>query len=249
MQSGKGLTAVVTGASAGIGSATALKFAEAGFSVVLGARRMEQLSEVAARCEGRALALDVTDPSSVAAFAGEIPAANVLVNNAGMAAGLDPLEDLTEERARAMWDTNVMGLMRVTQALLPKLEASGAGHIINIGSVAGRETYRGGGGYTASKHAVLALTKTMRLELLGRPVRVTDISPGLVETEFSMVRFEGDAEKAAGPYKGMTPLRPEDIADCIVWAATRPWHVNIDEIVVKPLAQATATQVDRSGRL
>jgi NADP-dependent 3-hydroxy acid dehydrogenase YdfG len=241
-------TAVITGASSGIGEATALRLAKEGFDLVLGARRMDRLQEVAERCGGRALELDVTDPGSVSRFADEILQANVLVNNAGLAAGLDPLEELPEERARLMWETNVMGLLRVTQALLPKLEASGAGHIINLGSTAGRETYRGGGGYTASKHAVIAMTKTLRLELLGRPVRVTDVSPGMVETEFSLVRFEGDEDKAAKLYGGLTPLSAEDIADCIAWAATRPPHVNIDEIVVRPIAQATTTEVDRSGR-
>jgi NADP-dependent 3-hydroxy acid dehydrogenase YdfG len=249
MTANRASTAVITGASSGIGAATALRLAEEGFSVVLGARRVDRLEEVAERCGGRALVLDVTDPSSVARFADEVPEVNVLVNNAGGALGVDPVEELSEERSRIMWDTNVMGVVRMTKALLPKLEASGAGHVINMGSIAGFETYRGGGGYTAAKHAARAVTRTLRLELLGRPVRVTEIAPGLVETEFSLVRFGGDNERAAKPYEGITPLTAEDIADCVAWAATRPPHVNIDEIVVRPTAQATATEVDRSGRL
>jgi NADP-dependent 3-hydroxy acid dehydrogenase YdfG len=185
----------------------------------------------------------------VKSFADAIEDADVLVNNAGLASGFGPLEEMDEERARLMWDTNVMGVLRVTQALLPNLEASGHGHIINIGSTAGRETYRGGGGYTASKHALYAMTRTLRLELLGRPVRVTEIAPGMVETEFSVVRFDGDTEKAKKLYEGLTPLTAEDIADCVAWAATRPPHVNIDEIVLRPLGQATSWDVDRSGRL
>ena len=141
--------------------------------------------------------------------------------------------------------SNVLGTMRMTRALLPALERSGQGHIVNVGSVAGFEVYEGGAGYTGAKHAERALTRTLRLELLGKPIRVTDISPGLVETEFSLVRFQGDAEKAAAVYRGMTPLRGEDVADCIAWAVTRPPHVNVDEIVVRPLDQATATLVHR----
>lgn len=238
-------TAVITGASSGIGAATARRLAAEGFEVVLGARRLEKIEELASRCGGRALALDVTDTASVASFAAEIPRARVLVNNAGMAVGTEPVAKLGEEGARLMWETNVMGLVRVTQHLLPQLELSGAGHVVNIGSIAGFETYRGGGGYTASKHAVRALTRTLRLELLGKPVRVTEIAPGLVETEFSLVRFGGDREKAKKPYEGMTPLTAEDVADCVAWAVTRPPHVNIDEIIVRPLAQATAAEVAR----
>jgi NADP-dependent 3-hydroxy acid dehydrogenase YdfG len=147
-----------------------------------------------------------------------------------------------------MYEANVLGLMRVTRALLPNLEA-GRGHIVNVTSIAGREVYPGGAGYTAAKHAAVAVTKTLRLELNGKPVRVTDVAPGLVETEFSLVRFAGDAERAAGVYTGLTSLKAEDIADCIVWAATRPPHVNIDEIVVKPIAQASATVVARGAGL
>ncbi len=237
--------AVVTGASAGIGAATAQRLASDGFDVVLGARRVDKLEELAARCGGRALALDVSDASSVEVFSSEVERVNLLVNNAGLAVGVDPLAELSDEAAETMWRTNVLGLLRVTRALLPKLEASGNGHIVNLGSIAGFEVYAGGGGYTATKHAVRAITRTLRLELVGKPIRITEVAPGLVETEFSMVRFAGDGAKAAKPYEGIEPLTAEDIADCVAWAATRPPHVNIDEIVVRPRAQATATVVAR----
>ena len=240
--------AVVTGASAGFGAATARALSAVGFSVVVGARRFDRIERLAEEIGGKALVLDVTSTASVEAFAAEIPAVHLLVNNAGLSLGLDPIERANEEHWRTMFETNVMGVMRLTRALLPKLEASGEGHVIDIGSIAGFETYAGGAGYTASKHALRALTKTLRLELIGRPIRVTDISPGLAETEFSEVRFLGDKAKAKAPYQGMTPLAAEDVADCVVWAATRPAHVNIDEIVVRPLDQATATLVHR-GRL
>jgi NADP-dependent 3-hydroxy acid dehydrogenase YdfG len=238
-------TAVVTGASAGIGAATARALAAAGFRVVAGARRSERLERLAAETGCRALPLDVADPASVEAFAAAVPEVHLLVNNAGAAFGVDRVEEASDERWRAMFETNVLGVLRMTRALLPKLVASGDGHVVNLGSIAGFETYAGGSGYTASKHALRALTRTLRLELLGRPVRVTEISPGLVETEFSLVRFGGDDERAKTPYAGMTPLSAEDIAECILWAATRPPHFNVDEIVVRPRDQATATLVHR----
>jgi hypothetical protein len=241
-------TAVVTGASSGIGAATAKALAGAGFRVFLGARRRDRLEELAAEIgeAATALVLDVTDPLSVSAFAGKLPqTVQLLVNNAGGALGLDRIEDAREERWQAMWEVNVMGVLRMTRALLPALLASGDGHVVNVGSIAGFETYVGGAGYTAVKHAVRAMTKTLRLELLGKPVRVTEIAPGLVETEFALVRFDGDAERAKSVYRGMEPLVAADVADCIVWAATRPSHVNIDEIVVRPRDQATATMVHR----
>lgn len=245
MDAGTRRTAVVTGASAGIGAATALRLAEEGFDVVLGARRLDRVEEVAKRCGGRALELDVGDAASVISFADQIDKADVLVNNAGMASGLSPVGELTDEQIQEMFQTNVFGLIRVTRALLPKLEAGGNGHVVNIGSTAGFETYPGGGGYTATKHAVRALTQTLRKELLGRPVRVTEVNPGLVETEFSLVRFAGDAERAKKPYEGLTPLVAQDVADCIAFVVTRPPHVNIDEIVVKPVAQATSMMIHR----
>ena len=246
MDNGATRTAVVTGASSGIGAATAVRLAEEGFDLVLGARRRDKLEEVAERCGGRPLSLDVRDEASIAEFAAAVDRADVLVNNAGLALGLTPLDSIPDEELIVMWETNVLGLVRVTRALLPKLEASGHGHIVNLGSTASYETYPGGGGYTASKHAVKALSRTLRLDLLGRPVRVTMVSPGLVETEFSEVRFRGDEAKAKKPYEGIEPLVAEDIADCIAWAVTRPLHVNIDEIVLRPLAQATSTTVART---
>jgi len=241
-------TAVVTGASSGIGAAAVHRLAATGFRVVCGARRVDKLREVAAAAGAKAIPLDVTDQASVDAFAASVPDCRLLVNNAGGALGLEPLAQADEAHWRGMWESNVLGLMRVTKALLPRLEASGGGHVINIGSIAGFETYPGGAGYTAAKHAVRAISQTLRLELNGKRVRVTEIDPGLVETEFSIVRL-GDAEKAKRVYEGMTPLTADDIADCITWAATRPWHVNIDEIVVRPLAQARAGVVARGQGL
>jgi NADP-dependent 3-hydroxy acid dehydrogenase YdfG len=239
--------AVVTGASAGIGAAAAEALAGAGFHVVLGARRLDRLRAVAAPLGGEAWPLDVTDEASVEAFAARLGGVHLLVNNAGGALGLDAVAEAVDERWRTMFETNLLGTVRMVRALLPKLEASGDGHVINVGSVAGFEVYPGGAGYTAAKHGVEALTRTLRLELLGRPVRVTEVAPGLVETEFSLVRFTGDAERAEKVYAGMRPLTAADVADCIVWAATRPSHVNVDKIVVRPRDQATATAVHRRG--
>ncbi|SDD42453.1 SDR family oxidoreductase, partial [Actinokineospora iranica] len=181
--------AVVTGASAGIGAATARHLAAAGFDVVLGARRVDRLREVAAPIGGVALELDVTDPASVEAFTAQIPACHVLVNNAGGAKGLDRVADADEERWRWMWEANVLGTLRVTKALLPKLAASGNGHVVTVTSIAAYEIYDGGSGYTAAKHAQSALHKTLRGEHLGEPVRFTEVLPGMVETEFSVTRF------------------------------------------------------------
>jgi NADP-dependent 3-hydroxy acid dehydrogenase YdfG len=239
--------AVVTGASAGIGAATARRLAAEGFRVVVGARRQERVDALAAEIDGVPCRLDVTSPESVAELARAVgPVCHLLVNNAGGALGLSPVEQADEEQWRWMYDANVLGVMRVTKALLPALRASGDGHIVVVGSIAGREAYDGGGGYTAAKHAAKAVTETLRLELLGEPIRVTEIAPGLVETEFSLVRFAGDAERAARVYAGLTPLVAEDVADCVGWAATRPSHVNVDLIVVKPRDQATATRAHRT---
>jgi hypothetical protein len=244
-------TAVITGASSGFGAATARALAAAGWRVFLGARRLDRLQEVAEAItqeggQATAIPLDVTDAASVDAFAGRLPGAlHLLVNNAGGAQGVEKIDAAVEDKWRWMWETNVLGTMRMTRALLPRLRASGDGHVINVGSIAGFETYAGGAGYTGAKHAERALTRTLRIELLGEPVRVTDVAPGLAETEFSLVRFGGDAERAKSVYKGMEPLTADDVADCIVWAATRPSRVNIDEIVVRPRDQATATLVHR----
>jgi NADP-dependent 3-hydroxy acid dehydrogenase YdfG len=241
-----GKIAVVTGASSGIGEATAQALARAGYQVWLGARRLDRLREVAEPLGATALPLDVTDAQSVATFVQQLPPVlHLLVNNAGGALGLDRIEDAGDDSWRTMWETNVLGTLRMTRALLPALRESGDGHIVNIGSIAGFETYIGGAGYTGAKHAERALTRTLRLELLGQPIRVTDVAPGLVETEFSLVRFAGDAERANAVYRGLQPLAAADVADCVVWAATRPTHVNIDEIVVRPRDQASATAVFR----
>ena len=238
-------TAVVTGASSGIGEATARRLAAAGFRVFLGARRVDRIEAIAGQIGGVAHRLDVTDPASIDAFRAIVPEAlQVLVNNAGGALGLEPIAEARDDYWETMYRSNVLGLMRMTRALLPNLLA-GRGHIVNVTSIAGRETYVGGGGYTAAKHAARAVTETLRLELNGRPIRVTDVAPGLVETEFSEVRFAGDKERAKKVYEGLTPLVADDVADCIVWAVTRPAHVNIDEIVVKPVAQARASVVAR----
>jgi NADP-dependent 3-hydroxy acid dehydrogenase YdfG len=238
-------TAVVTGASSGIGAATARRLRDEGWDVVVGARRADRLEEVAAGIGARAVTLDVTDTESVQAFAAEVPECTLLVNNAGGARGLAPIAEADEEEWRWMYDANVLGVMRVTRALLPALERSGRGHVVIVSSVAGSEVYERGGGYTASKHATRALARTLRLELFGRPVRVTDLAPGMVHTEFSRARFGGDEEAGERPYRGLTPLSPEDIADCIAWAATRPPHVNVDVIEVRPLAQVGVMRFDR----
>jgi NADP-dependent 3-hydroxy acid dehydrogenase YdfG len=238
-------TAVVTGASSGIGAATARRLAKEGFAVVIGARRTDRLEEVATSIGARALPLDVTDTASVEAFAAAIDECAVLINNAGGALGLTPLADADDEQWRWMYDANVLGTMRVTRAFLPKLIASGDGVIVNVGSIAGLEVYDGGAGYTAAKHALRAVTETLRIELVGQPIRITEVDPGAAETEFSVVRFGGDEARAAKVYEGMTPLVAEDVADCIAWIVTRPSHVNIDQLVVKPRDQATAMRVHR----
>lgn len=239
--------AVITGASAGIGAATARTLSKLGYEVVLGARRLERIQALATELSGRAVVLDVTSEKSVADFAAQVPTAAVLVNNAGLSRGLDPIEKGLERHWREMLETNVLGLLRMTHALLPALGRVPLAHIVNVGSIAGLEVYPGGGGYTATKHAVRAISQTLRLELVGRPIRVTEIDPGMVETEFSVVRFEGDEARAKKVYQGLEPLTAEDVADCIGWAVSRPGHVNIDQIVVKPLAQAAATVVSRKG--
>jgi NADP-dependent 3-hydroxy acid dehydrogenase YdfG len=238
-------TALVTGASSGIGEATVRSLAAAGFEVVAAARRVERCEAVAKEVGGRALRLDVTDPASVAELAEQVSDVSVVINNAGGALGLEPIAEADEEKWRRMYDTNVMGVMRVTKALLPALERSGNGHIVVIGSVAGVEVYPGGGGYTAAKHAANAVTRTLRLELLGKPIRVSEVAPGMVETEFSLVRFEGDQEKADKVYEGTHPLSAEDVADAIAYVVTRPPHVDIDYMSIKPTDQATARDVHR----
>ncbi|MGQ0575602.1 MAG: SDR family NAD(P)-dependent oxidoreductase [Pseudonocardia sp.] len=240
-------TAVVTGASSGIGAATARALAEAGFRVVLGARRTQRCTEIAAEIDGLALHLDVTDQESVTAFAAAVPRCRLLVNNAGGAKGLEPVASADEDAWRWMYETNVIGTLRVTKALLPALLASGDGHIVTVTSIAALEPYDNGAGYTGAKHAQAMLHRTLRGELLGEPVRLTEIAPGMVETEFSLVRFDGDETKAGDVYRGLTPLTAQDVAEVIAFAATRPPHVNLDQIVLKPRAQASAMRAHRSG--
>lgn len=237
-------TAVVTGASAGIGAATARRLAAEGWDVVIGARRLERLAEVAEPIGAKAVALDVTDTASVEAFA-HVEGCTLLVNNAGGALGLSPVSEADEQQWRWMYEANVLGPVRVTKALLPQLTASGDGHVVVIGSTAGLEAYPGGAGYNAAKFGIHAVTQVLRMELLGQPVRVSEIDPGMVETDFSVVRFGGDKVRADKVYEGVDPLVADDIADCVAWVATRPSHVNIDQIVVRPRDQATSRMVHR----
>ncbi|GGV20458.1 oxidoreductase [Actinomadura cremea] len=247
----------MTGASSGIGAATARRLAAEGFNVVLAARRRDRLDdlakEIASEVPGAAkivpVTLDVTSQESVDALAAAVGGCHVLVNNAGGAVGLDSVAGADLDDWRAMYETNVLGLVRVTKALLPKLVESGAGHVVNITSLAGHVAYEGGAGYNAAKFGAYAVNEVMRLELVAEPVRVTEVAPGLVKTEeFSLVRFKGDAEKAAKPYEGVPePLVAEDVADCVAWAVTRPPHVNIDRIDVQPRVQAAPYKLHREG--
>ncbi|GAB3024736.1 oxidoreductase [Nocardioides flavus (ex Wang et al. 2016)] len=241
-------TAVVTGASSGIGAATARALAAEGFRVVCAARRTDRIEGLAAEIGGVAVTCDVTDDASVATLAAAVEECHVLVNNAGGAAGLDKVEAADLEGWRWMYDVNVLGLVRVTKALLPALRASGDGLVVNVGSTAGRWAYEGGAGYTAAKHAVKVVTETLRLELNGEPIRISEVAPGMVRTdEFALVRFGGDRERAEAVYAGVDqPLLAEDVADAIAWVATRPSHVDIDELVIKPRAQAAAHKVHRT---
>jgi NADP-dependent 3-hydroxy acid dehydrogenase YdfG len=241
-------TAVVTGASSGIGAATARALAAEGFRVVCAARRTDRIEDLAAEIGGVALTCDVTDQESVDALAAAVPVCHVLVNNAGGAIGTDRVDAADLESWAWMYDVNVLGLVRVTKALLPSLRASGDALVVNVGSTAGRWAYEGGAGYTAAKHGVKVVTETLRLELNGEPVRISEVAPGMVRTdEFSLVRFGGDQAKADAVYAGVDqPLVAEDVADAISWIATRPSHVDIDELVIKPRAQAAAHKVHRS---
>jgi NADP-dependent 3-hydroxy acid dehydrogenase YdfG len=241
--------AVVTGASSGIGAATARRLVAEGFDVVAAARRVERLQQLADEIGFTPIALDVTDPDSVAAFADAVAACRVLVNNAGGAFGLAPVAQASADDWQRMYDVNVLGTMRVTRALLPRLIDSGDGVIVNVTSTAGHGVYEGGGGYTAAKYGEHALTETLRLELCGEPVRIVEIAPGMVKTdEFSLVRFDGDQARADAVYAGVPGvLVAQDVADCIAWTATRPWNVNIDLMVVRPRAQAAAHKVHRES--
>jgi NADP-dependent 3-hydroxy acid dehydrogenase YdfG len=242
-------TAVVTGASSGIGAATARRLAAEGFSVVAAARRRDRLSELASSAAGiRPVVLDVTSQESVDALAASLEDVAVLVNNAGGALGVERVEDADPADWQAMFETNVLGVLRMTKALLPALSRGSGGHVVVTGSIAGHLVYEGGAGYTAAKHVATAVVETLRLELNGRPVRVAEVAPGMVKTEeFSLVRYRGDFEAAERVYAGVDePLTAEDVADCIAFAVTRPAHVNIDLLVVKPLAQAAPHKVART---
>lgn len=245
-------TAVVTGASSGIGAATARGLAERGYTVVLVARRVDRIRALAEELveeghDARPYALDVTDRAAVDAFAESLPACDVLVNNAGGAIGVDTVATADPADWRAMYELNVIGVLNMTQALLPKLIAGGDGTVLIVSSTAGHVVYEGGGGYVAAKHGAHTLAATLRLELCGEPVRVVEIAPGMVKTEeFSLNRLHGDAEAAEAVYAGVPdPLSAEDVADTVVWAVTRPPHVNIDLMVVRPRAQAAQHKVHR----
>jgi NADP-dependent 3-hydroxy acid dehydrogenase YdfG len=236
-----GKTAIVTGASSGIGAATAVALAREGARVLGGSRRVDALETELKR------ELDVTDPASCETFVdyalAELGGIDVLVNNAGLSLGRDPFWEGTEEDEETVLETNVQGLIRMTRLCLAHIRDGG--HIVNLGSVAGREPYPNAALYVASKYAVRGFTYALRQDLLGRPIRLTTVDPGLVETNFSRVRFRGDEEKAKAVYQGLEPLRPEDVAECIVFAVTRPPHVNVDEVVVKALHQSTAVRTIR----
>ena len=237
-----GKTAIVTGASSGIGAATTRALRREGAKVAAGARRADRIDA------DLALELDVTDSASCARFVEravqELGPLDVLVNAAGLALGRDPFDASSEEDERVVLETNVNGLIRMTRLCLPHLRDGG--HIVNMGSVAGRQAYEHGATYIASKFAVRGFTYALREDLLGRPIRITTVDPGLVETEFSIVRFRGDAEKARAVYTGVEAMRPEDVAECILFALTRPPHVNVDEIVVKALAQSSGGRILRT---
>lgn len=239
--------AVVTGASSGIGEATAKTLAALDFHVVCVARRADRIEALAEQIGGSAIVADVTSDADVARLAEALDGVSVLVNNAGGAMGLEPVADADLENWRWMWETNVLGTLRVTRALLPKLVDSGDGLIVTITSIAAFETYDGGAGYTSAKHAQGALHRTLRGELLGKPVRLTEIAPGAVETEFSLVRFKGDQDRADAVYEGITPLVADDVAEVIGFVASRPSHVNLDQIVVRPRDQAPHGRFNRRG--
>ncbi|HYE77039.1 MAG TPA: SDR family NAD(P)-dependent oxidoreductase [bacterium] len=249
-----GQVVLISGASAGIGAATARAFAEGGCRLALGARRLDRLDLLAAELQESVAAevfthpLDVTDPGSIKDFTEAVHLhygqVDILVNNAGLAVGVDPVLQATDEAWVAMLDTNVLGVLRLTRAVVPGMVARGRGHVVMLGSIAGRYFYEGGSVYCGTKWALRAITGALRIELNGTPIRISSIDPGMVETEFSVVRL-GAQEKADKVYAGMTPLAPADIADCILWACTRPSHVNIDEILVQPVDQAYTVKVAR----
>jgi len=253
MSSLKSKTVLITGASAGIGASCARKFAQAGARLVLVARRRERLEQLASELEAEThlLTIDLRDRSAVEKGLAGLPESwrelDILVNNAGLGRGLDKLHEGKVDGWEEMIDTNIKGLLYVSRAIIPGMVKRGRGHIINVGSIAGHEVYPGGNVYCATKHAVDALTKGMRIDLVDTPLKVSTVDPGLVETEFSQVRFYGDMERAAGVYKGYQPLSGDDIAEAVVWIADRPEHVQIAEVIIFPTAQASASVVHKNA--
>ena len=243
-------TVLITGASSGIGAACAAAFARAGARLVLCARRRDRLEAIAADLDTEAelLELDVRDRDAVMGSLGNRADIDVLLNNAGLASGFAPLHEGDPDDWDRMIDTNVKGVLNVTRAVVPGMAARGRGHVINLGSIAGAETYPNGAVYCATKAALDRITAGLRMDLLGTGIRVSTVDPGLVETEFSVVRFHGDADRAAQVYEGMTPLTPDDIADAVVWVADQPPHVQIAQVVMMPTDQASATRVARRGQ-
>jgi NADP-dependent 3-hydroxy acid dehydrogenase YdfG len=245
------LIAVVTGASAGIGAATVGALATDGYHVVAGARRTDALTQVCEPYSATPLPLDLTDHSSIDRFVNEVERrfghVDLLVNNAGIALRQDPVADGRDEDWIQMIETNVLGLLRITRGILPLIRKAPSGHIVNVGSTSGFEVYPGGSCYTATKHAIRAITRTLRLELLGEPIRVTEVAPGMTATELYEVRFQSDPDRARRVFEGVRALESEDVAECIRWVVSRPPHVNIDELVVRPLAQATSTVLHRTS--
>lgn len=239
---------MVTGASAGIGAATARSLAALGFHVVCAARRADLVQALAEEIGGTAIVADVTDQASVDALAAQLDRVDVLVNNAGGARGLESVADAEIDHWRWMWESNVLGTLRVTRPLLPKLIDSGDGLIITVTSIAAVEIYDNGAGYTSAKHAQGVLHRTLRSELLGKPVRLTEVAPGMVQTDFSLNRFDGDEERAEKVYEGVTPLVAEDIAEVIGFVASRPSHVDLDLIVVRPRDQVSGAPGSRFNR-
>lgn len=254
MVSVKDYIVLISGASSGIGAACAQIFAKAGAKLILVARRQERLEQLAEQlgkeygCESHLLAIDVCDRSQVSLL-NNLPTPwsdiDILINNAGLSRGLDKLQEANIQDWEEMIDTNIKGLLYMTRTILPGMVNRGRGHVINLGSIAGHQTYPGGSVYCATKAAVKSISEGLKQDLLGTPIRVTSVDPGMVETDFSMIRFHGDAEKAKKVYNGLTPLTPEDVADVIFFCATRSPHVNINEVIMMPVDQASATQLNR----
>lgn len=257
MEAMKGKVVFITGASSGIGAACSKAFVGLGARLLLAARRLDRLEVLQKRlnqefgAEIYTVRLDVRYRDHVRQVIASLPeewgAIDILVNNAGLSRGLDKLQEANIDDWEEMIDTNVKGLLYVSRAVIPGMVKRGRGHIINIGSIAGHEVYPGGSVYCASKHAVKAIAKGLKLDLLGTPIRVTSVDPGMVKTEFSLVRFHGDQEQAEKVYKGLIPLSPDDVADAVVYSATRPPHVNINQIILMPTAQASATLAHRKN--